>query len=448
MSTLNTRESTPRWFDGWNPYDISRLTARDIEPVQVHESPLRRIAAVWFLGAFLLFLLWAFLAPIDAGVSVQGSVSVLGNRKSVQHLSGGVVQSIQVREGSRVREGDVLLRINPLKSDAELAGVELQYINLLATESRLRAEQRQFAPIVWADDLERRFKSGQAAVREAKQLQTQLFQSRRAEYEAQSAGLDEQIRGLKRVLESRAIQLKSLQQEMVNTLELAKGGFVPQNQANQAERQKSELDSSMASTQAELARAQLQKAQLHSALLKDIHQQLQEAQKNRDALLTKLDAVRFDRELTDVRAQVSGSIVGLKVFSVGGVITPGQVLMEIVPDKEHLLVQAKIPALVIDKVAVGMPADLRFVSFNQSTTPVITGVLTVVGADKEPVTNPNEPEYYLAQVEATPEGLKQLGSLKLQPGMPVDVVVKSGERSFMSYWLKPLTDKMAVSFKQ
>jgi len=182
-------------------------------------------------------------------------------------------------------------------------------------------------------------------------------------------------------------------------------------------------------------------------LLKDIHQQLQEAQKNRDALLGRLDAAKFDRELTEVRAMVSGSIVGLKVFSVGGVISPGQTLMEIVPEEERLIIQAKIPALIIDKVTPGMPADLRFVSFNQSTTPVVPGVVKVVGADKEPVTNPNEPEYYLAQVEVTPEGLQLLGTLKIQPGMPVDVVVKSGERSFMSYWLKPLTDKMAVAFK-
>ncbi len=444
---MNLSEQTSRWFEGWNPYDLNRLTQRDIEPVLVQESPLRRLATIWFLGAFLLFLLWAFWAPIDAGVSVQGSVSVLGNRKAVQHPSGGVVQSIRIREGMRVKEGDLLLRINPLKSDAELAGVELQYINLLATESRLRAEQNQFGPIVWSDELGRRFKAGLAAVKEAKQLQTKLFQSRRAEYEAQTAGLDEQIRGLRRVLESKAIQLKSLQQEMVNTIELARGGFVPQNQANQAERQKSELDSSIASTQADLARAQLQKAQLQSALLKDIHQQLQEAQKNRDALLGRLDAAKFDRELTEVRAMVSGSIVGLKVFSVGGVISPGQTLMEIVPEEERLIIQAKIPALIIDKVTPGMPADLRFVSFNQSTTPVVPGVVKVVGADKEPVTNPNEPEYYLSQVEVTPEGLQLLGALKIQPGMPVDVVVKSGERSFMSYWLKPLTDKMAVAFK-
>jgi protease secretion system membrane fusion protein len=219
-------------------------------------------------------------------------------------------------------------------------------------------------------------------------------------------------------------------------------------QANQAERQKIELDSSIASLQADMARARIQKTQLRSALLKDIQQQLQETQKNRDALLGKLDAAAFDRQLTEVRAQVAGSIVGLKVFSVGGVITPGQVLMEIVPAQEQLIVQAKIPALIIDKVKVGLPADLRFVSFNQSTTPVVEGVVQVIGADKEPVTSPTEGDYYLAQVAVTSQGMERLGDLKIQPGMPVDVVIKSGERSFMSYLLKPLTDKMAIAFKQ
>ena len=152
------------WIKGWNPYEPDKLNRQGLQPVQVEESRIRRNAAKWFLGFFAVFLAWAIFAPIDAGVTVQGNVSVLGNRKAVQHPSGGVVQSIRVREGSRVKEGDLLLRINPLKSDAELAGVELQYINLLATESRLRAEQNQFAPIVWADDLERRFKTGQAAV--------------------------------------------------------------------------------------------------------------------------------------------------------------------------------------------------------------------------------------------------------------------------------------------
>ena len=444
-------QRTPGWFDaidGWNPYDPSSLRPRDIEPVKVSESPIRRLATFWFLGFFFVFLAWSILAPIDAGVSVQGNVNVLGNRKAVQHPAGGVVQSIEVKEGAVVKEGDVLLRINPLRTDAELTSVQLQYINLLATESRLKAEQNDFGAIEWSPELARRFKANDERVREAKSLQSRLFQSRKAEYQSQMAGLDEQIVGQGRVLESRMIQLRSLTQEMSNTLELAKGGYVPQMQANQAERQKTELDSSIASLQADMARARIQKTQLRSALLKDIHQQLQETQKNRDALLGKLDAAAFERQLTEVRAQVGGSIVGLKVFSVGGVITPGQVLMEIVPTQEQLVVQAKIPALIIDKVSVGQPADLRFVGFNQSTTPVVEGLVQVVGADKEPVTHPTEGDYYLAQVTVTPQGMARLGDLKIQPGMPVDVVIKSGERSFMSYLLKPLTDKMAVAFKQ
>ena len=161
---------------------------------------------------------------------------------------------------------------------------------------------------------------------------------------------------------------------------------------------------------------------------------------------SRLDSAKFDRDLAEVKAPVGGSIVGLKVFTVGGVITSGQILMEVVPKDETLIVQAKIPATIIDKVRVGMPTDMRFTAFNQATTPVIPGIMTVVGADKEPGSNPSE-EYYLGQVETTKEGLELLGSLKVQPGMPVDVVIKAGERSFMSYLLKPLSDKTARAFK-
>jgi len=124
------------------------------------------------------------------------------------------------------------------------------------------------------------------------------------------------------------------------------------------------------------------------------------------------------------------------------------VLMEVVPKNENLIVQAKVPNTIIDKVRVGMPTDMRFTGFNQATTPVIPGVVKVLGADKEPGTNPQEGEFYLAQVETTPEGLALLGDLKVQPGMSVDVIIKAGERSFMSYLLKPLSDKTARAFKE
>ena len=154
-----------------------------------------------------------------------------------------------------------------------------------------------------------------------------------------------------------------------------------------------------------------------------------------------------DRDMAAVRAPVSGSVVGLKVFTVGGVITAGQVLMEVVPKDETFVVNAEIPASIIDKVRVGMTTDLRFTSFNQTTTPVVPGRVKVVGADKEPTQNTNKEEFYLGQVEVTAEGFEKLAGLQLQPGMTVDVIVKSGERTFMSYLLKPLTDRFAVAFK-
>lgn len=433
------------WIGGWNPYEPEKLKGQGLQPVEIEESQIRKKAARYFLVFFGAFLLWAVLAPIDAGVTVPGNVMVLGNRKTIQHPSGGVVEEILVKEGVEVQKGDVLLRVNPLKTEAEVTGVELQYINLLATESRLKAERDGMGGIRWADELHKKF-ANDPRVQEAKALQQKLLESRRSEFNSQVASLNEQINGQTKVLESYRLQLGTLDEEMRNTRALAKDGFVPQAQANAAERQKSDLDSRIASIQAEIARARLQISQVRSAVLKEVDNQLQELQKNRDALVARLDANKFDRGLTEIRSPVTGSVVGLKVFTVGGVISSAQPLMEIVPKDEALIIQAKVPPTIIDKVRVGMEADMRFTAFNQSTTPVIPGVVKVIGADKEPAQNPQD-EYYLAQVETTQEGLRLLGNLKVQPGMPVDVVIKAGERTFMSYLLKPLADKTARAFK-
>ena len=185
---------------------------------------------------------------------------------------------------------------------------------------------------------------------------------------------------------------------------------------------------------------------VRNAFMREVDNQLSEAQKNREAYLSRMQSLSFDRSMTEVRAPVSGTVVGLKVNTVGGVITAGQVLMEIVPEESHLIIEAQVPLASIDKVAVGLQTDLRFSAFNQNTTPVVPGVVKLVGADK--LTAPSGGnEYYLAQVEVTPEGLQLLDKHRIQPGMPVEVIVKTGERSFMAYLLKPLTDRLARSFK-
>jgi protease secretion system membrane fusion protein len=215
---------------------------------------------------------------------------------------------------------------------------------------------------------------------------------------------------------------------------LAKEGYVPRAQANQAERLKIEAEMSLNTLQA--------------TYFKDVDGQLAEVQKNRDALKTRLDAIAYDRDLTSIRAPVTGTVVGLKINTVGGTIPAGQILAEIVPKEAVLIVDAQVPPQLIDKVKKGTGADLRFTSFNVNTTPVIPGKVILIGADRRPNETPQaEDDTYLAQVEATKEGIEKLGDLQVHPGMPVDVVFKTGERTFLSYLLKPLLDKMAKAFQ-
>ena len=433
------------WIKSWNPYDPAQLEKRGLEPVHVEESKIRKSASRWFLVLMVVFLVWAFWAPLDQGVIVSGTVVVSGYRKAVQHPAGGVVEYILVREGDTVKQGDVLIRINPLNTEATLTNAELQYINLLVTESRLRAERMNRPTIQWSKELDKW--GNDERVKEAKHLQMELLASRKAEMANQLSGMNAQVEGIRAAIESRKMQLATVAEELKSNVKLAEEGFVPKTQANNTLRTKLELESGLASAHADLGRTRAQIAQLQTAYLKDIDRELSEVQKNREAFQTKFEAAKFDRSQTEIKAPVSGTVVGMKVFTVGGVIQAGQMLAEILPEGGSLMVEAQVPTHLIDKVRVGLNADLRFVAFNMTTTPVVEGTVKLVGADKLPPKDNQQYEYYLAQIETTKEGLEMLGQLKVQPGMPVDVVVKTGERSFVSYLLKPLADKLAKAFK-
>lgn len=436
------------WITGWNPYDPAKLADKDLEPVRIEESEVRKKGARWFVIAFVLFVAWATTMPIDAGVPVTGNVVVAGYRKAVQHPTGGVVEEILTREGAVVKQGEVLIRVNPRTTEANLENVELQYINLLVNESRLKAERAGQGGISWAPELATF--GDDARVAEAKAVQRQLFNARRAEYSSQIEGLNAQISGISSAVASQRVQLQTLAEELKNSQELAADGYVPRAQVNQTLRSKSEMEESITTALAEAAKLRSQIAQTRTAYLKEIEHELAELQKNRGGLSKGLKVARFDKALTEIRAPVAGTVVGLKVFTEGGVIQAGEILAEVVPTGGKLVVEAKIPPKLIDKVNVGLAADLRFVAFNQSTTPVIDGQVSLVGVDLL-VSKGNSagelPEYYLARIETTAVGAKKLGELRIQPGMPVDVIIKTGERTFMSYLLKPLTDKLARAFK-
>ena len=451
------------WFSGWldalNPYNPEQLERDGVKPIRVEESESKRTLSIIVVLSFILFMGWALFAPLDAGVSMTGTVVVMGNRKAVQHPAGGVVTELRVREGDTVKQGDVLLKVNPLTTEANLSGAEIDYINALANESRLQTEREGSASISWSSELQK-FGNDPRVV-EAKALQVKLFQSRRSEfgdqqriYQEQLLGLQAQLRELHNVIKLRKEQLAVISDEALSNRELATQGFIPRSRANEVERSRSEMLSNLSSVTSEIAKTQsaisstrLQMTQHLSTFRKEADTQLAEVQKNRKAGRSKVDALQFDLSLSEIKAPVSGTVVGLKANTVGGVIQSGMVLMEIVPKDGRLIVEAQIPTTSIDKVQVGLTADMRFSAFNLNTTPIIPGRITLVGADKITGTNPQQGEFYLAQVETTAEGLKLLGDKLVQPGMPVEVIVKTGERSFFSYLIKPLSDRFARSFK-
>ena len=450
-----------RWAKTFNPYVPEDLAKDGIEPVRIEESQVKKQAGRVVLLTFIIFIVWSVTAPMDAGIVVSGTVVVLGSRKAVQHPTGGVVDEILIREGDQVKQNDVLIRINPLNIDANLRQSEYEFINAAAVYSRLLAERTETATITWDEDLLEFGQNEQVA--EAKRLQTAFFKSRRAELTDQRSILNEQSQGLlqqiaaqETVLQFRLGQLTPLVEDAKSMRKLADDGFVPRSRANEAERSGSEaqagianLRSQIASIRTSLASNQLEVSKLKAAFTKEVDAELTESQKVRETVRSKVLSLRFDQSLTNVRATAAGTIVGLKVHTVGGVISAGQILMEIVPPDLGLIAEVAVPPYLIDKVHVGLLADMRFSAFNTTTTPVVPGIVRLIGADRLPPMPPKFPEeYYLMQVETTAEARKTLAENTILAGMPVEVVVKSGERTFMSYMLKPLTDRFARSFKQ
>jgi protease secretion system membrane fusion protein len=449
-----------QWAKSFNPYIPEDLKKDGMEPVRIEESQVKRQSGKVVMVAFTIFVVWAVTAPLDQGVVVMGTVVVQGSRKAVQHPSGGVVLEILVKEGDEVLEGDVVLKINPLNVDANLLQAENEFINALATYSRLLAERLDQKTITW--DTELLAMNKKAQVKEAMILQSALFSSRRLEFAGQrdillrqALGLREQLQDKQKILVLRESQIGAITEDAQSMRLLASDGFVPRTNANNAERSSVDAQIGLTSLQAEmstiktsLASNELELSKIKSAFNRQVDTELNEAQKSKEGLRAKVLSLRFDQSLSNVRAPTSGVVVALKAHTVGGVISGGQVLMEIVPKEQKLIVEAAVPPQMIDKVSIGMLTDLRFTAFNTLTTPVIPGVVKLVGADRLPPLPPLFPqEYFLAQIETTSEGQKLLREKSILAGMPVEVVVKSGERTFVSYLLKPLTDRFASAFK-
>ena len=439
------------------------VITHDVSPLTVHTdaSGYSRLGWIVVIAGFVGFALWAFLAPLDKGVPMEGSVAKESNRKAVQHLSGGTIDDILVKDGDTVKAGQVVVRMNGISADSQAQVTRIQYFTARAVEARLVAERDGKSSVTFPQALE----SAKADPRVAQtvSLQNQLFSSRRSALQSELAAIDESIAGIKMQVagteasrDSKKEQITILKEQLGNMRDLAKEGYVARSRLLDLERSYSQTSGALAEDVGNIGRAKRQIAELGlkrsqrlSEFQREVRTQLSDVQKEADALNSRMTAEEFIVQNVDVKAPVDGVVLGMAVFTKGGVIPAGFKLMDIVPTGDALVVEGQLPVNLVDKVHPGLPVQLIFSAFNVNKTPEIPGEVSTVSADRFTDEKTGMP-FYKVSAKPTAAGVKMMADNKMQvrPGMPVNLFVKTGERTMMSYLLKPIFDRAKTSMTE
>ncbi|MEO5972127.1 MAG: HlyD family type I secretion periplasmic adaptor subunit [Sphingomicrobium sp.] len=434
----------------------SQLVPAEVPPAV--DDPRRDIRIGAAIGFFFFVILmgWAALAPLDAGVHGQGVVAVSGNRQSVQHREGGVVTAIHVREGQQVRAGQILVEMSTPDLLATERALTSDYLTLLAQRARLMAEragQRGFAtpPEFAGLSPEDRMLAEQALRLQRAQLQATAssMSAQQSVLGQRSRQLGEQQTGYYEQRRSYQDQQKLLQDEIAGMRELEKKGFASTNRLRALERALADLRGREAAMAAEVAKAsegmgesRMQSLSLRQQSLEQVATDLRETQARLSEVLPKLVAAREQLQRSRVRAPASGQVVGLSVFTIGGVVAPGQTLMEVVPRNRALIIQVQLEPGDADDVFAGQSAQVRFLSVHDSSLPLLTGTVRTISADSF-TDEKSGRSYFRAELEVLPAELDKvrdvLGRGELRPGLPVEVVLAVRKRTALQYMLEPLT---------
>lgn len=414
------------------------------------------IVAVLF---FVVLLGWGAIAPLDAGVTASGTIAVLGNRQSVQNRDGGVVRALHVREGQHVQAGQVLVELAAPDVRASERALTSDYLTLLAQRARLLAErngQSNFAAPPEFATLDA----------EDKPMAAEVLQMQHAEMKARAASLAAQQSVLRQragqlsdqqsgVVEQRTAviqQQKLIAQELDGLQAIAAKGWASINRVRELQRTQADLHGQEGAMSAQFAQAgqgigetRMQSLSLVRDKLTEIEGDLKDTQAKLSETLPKLVAVREQLHNSEVRAPATGQVVGLTVFTVGGVVSPGQNLMDIVPDGKSLIIQAQLKPTDADDVFQGQTAQVRFVSVHNRSLPLFKGTVSTVSADsfKDEKTGQS---FFRAQIVVPESELNRvrqvLGNGELRPGLPVEVVLTVRKRSALEYIFDPLTSAL------
>lgn len=416
---------------------------------------------LWALAlGFGGFIAWAGLAPLDEGVPVSATVVIETQRKPVQHLTGGILKEVTVREGQLVKAGEVVARLFDAVTRANYESVRQQYRGLRATEARILAEQSGAKEVVFPEEV---LADKDPMVVQQVDTQRQLFQSRRQSLQAELTGIratiagqEAMITGYRGQLTSYKQQLALTQQELEGIRSLVAEGYAPRTRQLELERNAAgvkgqilEIRGNITRTERDIAELNARAVQRQQEYRKDGDERLASIRLELQADKERLNAAEGELARVELRAPVDGQVVGLELQSVGAVLQPAQKIMDIVPSDEPLLLEAQVPPQVIDRVAAGQTVTVRFSAFAHSPALSVDGTLHSISHDLVEEQTPAGPiKYYLARIELTPAGVEKLGKRQMQPGMPAETVIKTGERTLLTYLLHPLTKRLARAMKE
>ncbi len=453
-------EKATQRFDTLANYIAPKNQEEELAPENIARIPI--IFGMFMLVfLFVIFGLWSVLAPIDSAAIASGQVALDSNKKTIQHLEGGIIETILVTEGMSVKKGQPLIRLDDTAAKARMDLYRGQYIAARATEARLIAERDNADNIDFPEEL-LALEEKDEEVRANLDSQRRLFKSRRDSLIGQIDVLkqqikqrEEEINGLNEQIKSADDQIALLNEEIdVVKILLEKGNAVKPRLLS-LERNAAQIKGSRGEQQAMIARAEQSineaKIQMYNVKTEMLNQVVQELKNTQVELSDLEEKLRTAEDVVNrivVEAPISGEVTGLAVHTKGGVISPGERLMDIIPFDDKLIIEARVSPQDIDIVRPGLVARVRLLAYKVRNVPPVEGSVIIISADRFEDERTGE-AYYVARIEIPEEELTALDEdIMLTPGMPVEVLIVTGSRSLFSYLMSPISDSFNRSFRE
>lgn len=426
-----------------------------------HTGPLQTARGVIIIGlaitgvGFVGVGGWAATSSLASGSIASGVVAVSSSRQTVQHLEGGIIAKIHVREGEQIDAGDILVTLDDTRPQSAYALFKGQYLSAIGERDRLMAERDGLQNVVFSVELDG---DKNSVVRQG---QTNVFNSRRTYMMGQRAITDErkdqlrnEIVALQSQAKSEAEQIVLVKDEMVGVESLLKRGFATkpklltlQREAARIEGKQGELSARIAKAEQQISELDVQFIDLENARMSEIVEDLRLVEEKISDLLPRLNSAADTLERTEILAPRSGFIVDMHVTTQGGIIPPGQAILDIVPSSDSMVVEAKFKPQDIDVLHTGMEASVTLSAYSRRRVPPVEGKLVVLSADTV-VDQVTGQSFYSGRIEVDADELAKLDGVRLIPGMPAEVMIHTGERTVLDYILDPLRQSMSRAMRE